>query len=255
MKLGRIRVYPIKGLDGIEVDATDIVPGGTVASDREFALFDAAGNAVNGKQTDMFQRLSTDFDRASGELTIETPDGETRLFDLPEQRERAERWFSELFEMDLTLRRDTENGFVDRRKRGPSVISTASLRAIASWFDGMTVESARRRLRANVEIEGVPPFWEDRFIGDGSPAFEVGGVRFEGVEACNRCVIPQRDPDTGEALPEFRTRFIRKRRETLPDWVDESALDHHYAAMLIAQIPESDRHQTLRVGDAVEVVE
>ncbi|WP_137285743.1 MOSC domain-containing protein [Halorussus salinisoli] len=254
-RLERLRVYPVKGLDGIDVETAEVLDGGTLARDREFALFDENGDVINGKRTDRVHELSTDFDPASGEFSVETPDDETRRFDLYGDRTSAERWFSDFFDADLTLRRDTSLGFVDRREMGPSVISTATLRTVASWFDGMTVESARRRLRANVEVAGVPPFWEDRFVGDGAPTFEIGGVRFEGVTPCGRCVVPQRDPDTGDPLPEFRERFVRKRRETFPEWADQSAFDHDYTLMLIARVHESDRARTLRVDDPVDVVD
>jgi uncharacterized protein YcbX len=254
-QLERLRVYPVKGLDGIGLDAAEIRPGGTLSYDREYALFDGAGDVVNGKRTDRVHELRTDFDPSVGELTVETPDGETRRFDLGDDADAAERWFGDFFEADLTLRRDDSLGFVDRREMGPSVVSTATLRTVASWFDGMTVESARRRLRANVEIAGVSPFWEDRFVGDDAPNFEIGGVRFEGVTPCGRCVVPQRDPDTGESLPEFRETFVRNRRETFPEWADEGAFDHLYTLMLIADVPESDRERTLRIGDSVEVID
>ncbi|NHN49159.1 MOSC domain-containing protein [Halostella sp. JP-L12] len=254
-RLEGLRVFPVKGLDGIDVEATEILDGGTLSRDREFALFDAEGDVVNGKRTDRVHDLATDFDPASGALRVEAPDGEVRRFDLAEDRERAERWFSDFFDADLTLRRDASLGYVDRREMGPSVVSTATLETVASWFDGMSVESARRRLRANVEVSGVPAFWEDRFVGDGAPAFEVGGVPFEGVTPCGRCVVPSRDPDTGEPTPEFRERFVRKRRESFPEWADEGAFDHHYSLMIIARVPEPDRGRTLRVGDKVDVVE
>ena len=135
---------------------------------------------------------------------------------------------------------------------GPRVVET--LETIASWFDSVTVESARRRLRANVEISGVPAFWEDRFVGDGAPAFEVGGVRFEGVTPCGRCIVPQRDPDTGTRTAEFRERFVRKREETFPEWADGDVFDHFYSVMTIARVPESDRGRAIGVGDGVRVI-
>jgi uncharacterized protein YcbX len=70
---------------------------------------------------------------------------------------------------------DDALGFVDRRDMRPSVISTATIETVASWFDGLTVEGTRRRLRANVEVSGVPAFWEDRFVGAGAPSFEADG--------------------------------------------------------------------------------
>ncbi|QSX00678.1 MOSC domain-containing protein [Haloterrigena alkaliphila] len=257
--LERLRVYPVKGLDGIDREAAAVLEGGTLARDREFALFDDEGEVLNGNRTDRVHDLRTDFDPETGELEITAPDGEVVRFDLETEadRGRAEGWFGDFFDADLTLERDRELGYVDRREMGPSVISTATLETVADWFDdeGMTVDGARRRLRANVEIGGVEPFWVDRFVGADAPTFEVGGVRFEGVTPCGRCVVPQRDPETGEPIPEFRQRFIEKRRETFPDWVDEEAFDHYYTVMLIARVPESDRGATLRVGDPVDVVD
>jgi uncharacterized protein YcbX len=135
------------------------------------------------------------------------------------------------------------------------VISTATLETVAAWFDGMTVDGVRRRLRANIEVSGVAPFWEDRFVGGTAPDFEVGGVRFEGVTPCGRCVVPERAPDTGEPTPEFRQRFVERRRETFPEWADEDAFDHHYSLMILTRIPESDRGAALRVGDEVTTLE
>jgi len=254
-RLERLSVYPVKGLDGIDVDAAAVLDGGTLASDREFALFDSGGDVINGKRTARVHDLATDFDTGSRTLRVETPAGESRSFDLATEREAAAEWFGAFFDEELTLRRDTDTGFVDRREMGPSVVSTATLETVASWFDGMTVESARCRLRANVEVSGVPAFWEDRFVGEGAPSFEVGGVRFEGVTPCGRCVVPERDPDTGEPTPEFRERFIERRKATFPEWADEDAFDHAYTLMLIASVHEASRGGTLTVGDEVEVVD
>jgi uncharacterized protein YcbX len=249
-----IRVYPLKGLDGVAVEAAAVLDGGTLAGDREFALFDADGDVLNGKRTDRVHDVRTDFDPGSTELTVAV-DGERRTFDLDAERERAAAFFGDVFGVDLTLERDESLGFVDRRSMGPSVVSTATLREVASWFEELTVEGARRRLRANVEVSGVPAFWEDRFVGDDAPAFEAGGVRFDGVTPCGRCVVPERDPETGDPTPGFRERFVEQRRETFPEWADPDAFDHYYTLMLIARVPESDRGQTLRVGDEVAVVD
>jgi uncharacterized protein YcbX len=250
----RITVYPVKGLDGVEIEEARVLEGGTLEYDREFALFDAAGDVVNGKRTDRVHDLDTAFDPATGELTVETGEGERRRFDLGTERDRAAEWFGEFFDLDLTLERDQSVGFVDRRGMGPSVISTATLETVASWFEGVTVDGARRRLRANVEVGGVPAFWEDRFVGDDAPSFLAGGVRFDGVTPCGRCVVPERDPDTGERTPAFRERFVRRRRETFPEWADADAFEHDYTLMLIAEVAEDDRGETLRVGDPVRVV-
>jgi len=250
-QVAHLRVYPVKGLDGVALDSAAIRPGGTLAHDREYALFDADDEVINGKRTARIHELATDFDPDAHVLTVETPTGECRSFDLDADRARAETFFGEWFDIDVTIRRDESVGHVDRPDMGPSVVSTATLRTVASWFDDLTVEGVRRRLRANVEVSGVPAFWEDRFVGDGAPTFEAGGVRFEGVTPCGRCVVPTRDPDTGEALPEFRERFVRKREETVSEWADRDAFEHFYTLMLIARVPEDDRGQPIQVGDEV----
>lgn len=256
-RIDRLRVYPVKSLTGMDVDRAKIRDGGTLAYDREFAFFDTDGEVINGVRTDRVHAFETDFDPEAVELTVEPSAGESRRFSLDTNsgRERAETWFSNFFDVDLTLERDTVTGYVDRPDMGPSVVSTATLESVASWFDSVTVEGVRRRLRANVEISGVPPFWEDRFLGADAPAFEVGGIRFEGVKPCGRCVVPQRDPETGEPTPNFRERFVRKREETLPDWADGSAFDHYYAVMVITRVRDEDRGERLQLGDPVSVVE
>ncbi|TKX46181.1 MULTISPECIES: MOSC domain-containing protein [unclassified Halorubrum] len=254
-RVERLTVFPVKGLDGVDVEAARVLDGGTLERDREFALFDADGDVVNGKRTDRVHDLATDFDPESGALRVETPDGAVRRFDLEAEPARAAAWFGDFFDADLRLRRDESLGYVDRRDMGPSVVSTATLEAVASWFDGVTVDGARRRLRANVEVSGVPAFWEDRFVGEGAPAFEIGGVRVEGVTPCGRCVVPERDPDTGEPTPEFRERFVRRREATFPEWAEADAFDHYYSLTTIARIPERHRGETIRVGDEVAVRE
>jgi len=252
----RLTVYPVKGLDAHDVEQSRVRPGGTLAYDREFALLDADGTVCNGKQIDRTHAVDTDYDLDSDALAVTGPDGVGERFDLGSENglTRASEWFSEVFGMDLRLDRESDTGHVDRRSMGPSVISTATLETVASWFDDFTVASARRRMRANIEVGGVEPFWEDRFVGEGSPAFRAGDVRIEGVTPCGRCVVPSRDPDTGEPTPEFREQFIRNRRETFPEWADRDAFDHFFTLMLIASVPEADRGKTVSVGDPVEIV-
>lgn len=41
--LSRIRVYPIKALDGVELDSVSVRGDGWIAYDRQYALFDEDG--------------------------------------------------------------------------------------------------------------------------------------------------------------------------------------------------------------------
>jgi uncharacterized protein YcbX len=267
----RLRCYPVKGLGGMSIESGRITEAGTLAGDREYAMCDPTAGpietseaihtlAYNGKQTARVHDLRTAFDPETDTLTVEsTADDGSRTFDLGTDagRHAAGEWFGDVVGDDVEFRRREPPAFVDRPDAGPSVISTATLEDVASWFDGMTVEGARRRLRANVEVGGVPAFWEDRFVGPDAPAFVVdgadGAVRFEGDDPCARCVVPSRDPETGDPLPDFRERFVERREATFPAWADPDAFPHHYTVMLISRVPEADRGRTVAAGDRVRV--
>jgi len=83
-------------------------------------------------------------------------------------------------------------------------------------------------------------------VGDGS-------VRFEGAEPCARCVVPSRDPETGDPLPEFQERFVERREATFPEWADPDAFPHFYTVMLISRVPGASRERSIAVGDGVTV--
>jgi len=251
MHVAGLRIHPVKALDGMAVEAARITPGGTLAGDRTYALFGPEDEPINGKRTPLVHELDAEFDPNARTVTVTA--GETRTFGLDAERGAAETWFSAYFGIETTIERDDDLGFVDRRSAGPSVVSTATIEAVASWFEGLTEESVRRRLRANVEVGGVPAFWEDRFVGENAPTFEAGGIEFEGVEPCGRCVVPSRDPDTGEELSQFRKRFVERREATFPEFADPDAFEHYFSLMLIARIPEPDRGATIAVGDSVTV--
>jgi len=86
-------------------------------------------------------------------------------------------------------------------------------------------------------------------------AFRVGDVEFLGVEPCERCVVPSRDSETGEPDPGFRERFVRKRHETRPSWLDSDRYDHDYRLMVITRVPECEWGSSIEVGDEIEVLD
>ena len=256
-------VYPVKGFDRTAVDEVDITDAGTFRHDRAYALvdpdadperdeFDTVGETFNAKEIDDTHAVASAFDPATDELTLRTDDA-THTFDLTTERDAASAWFSDFAGEQVALRHREPPGFVDRADLGPSVISTGTLEEVASWFDEMTVAGARRRLRPNVEIGGVPPFWEDRFLGDDPGGFTVGDTRFEGARACARCVVPSRDPDTGEPIERFRQRFAERREATLPAWAPTDAFDHYFTVMLITRVPSTSYGDTVAVDDPVRV--
>ncbi len=249
----RLTVYPVKALAGADRQSVTISQGGTLDGDREFAIRDAEGEIVNGKRTSRLTRIDASVEPETGELRCRTP--EPVEFDLRSEpdRQAAAAWLGVQLDRTVTIDRDGTDGFPDRPALGPSIISTGTIEAIASWYEDLTPESVRRRFRANIEIGGVPPFWEDRLISADGATTTAGPIKLVDAQPCGRCVVPTRDPDTGESIPQFRDRFVRRRRETLPEWTDETALDHFYSAMVIARIPQSHRGKSITVGNSVRI--
>lgn len=252
-RLARIALFPIKSLDAFEPERAEVSSEGPIAGDRRYAMVDNEGEYVNGKRTAAVHRLHVNYDGID-RLTLSIQGNADRWgFELEDGRDRkglTER-LCDHFEYPVELIRD-ETGLPDDTEiPGPTVISTATIEEVASWFD-LAPENVRRRFRANLEIEGVPAFWEDRLFADHGRVvdFSVGDVRLSGVNPCQRCVVPSRDPDTGEYFENFRERFVEKRRETLPEWADSDRFDHPFRLMVNTRVSEAGG---IEVGDPVEI--
>ena len=256
--LSRITVFPVKSLDGLTLDRATVGSRGALELDREYALFDADGEYVNGKATAQVHRLQSSFDPVTHELTVgRYGDEERHTFSLRDEAGQAAcgEWLTDFFGESVTVERDDAGGYPDDEElHGPTVISTGTVRAVADWFD-LPPENVRRRLRANLEIDSTEPFWEDRLFADHGEvvAFTVGDCRFHGVNPCQRCVVPTRDPDTGEEIEDFRERFIERREATLPEWTPSDRFDHPYRLMLNTVVPEDSWGTEIAVGDDVTV--
>ena len=253
--LARIEIYPLKSGDGQSVALAAVLPSGALQHDRRFAMVDEAGKFINATRMPLFHKLRTHFDPASDSLSF-AADGRREVFSLVSDGGAIEAWLSSYFGLSVRLIENQEVGLPDDPDApGPTVVSTATLVVVASWFDGLSVEEVRRRFRANLEIDGVEPFWEDRLCAAVGQVvrFRVGDVMLGGVNPCQRCVVPSRDSQTGEVWPEFSRRFSRQRQQHLPEWADRSRFDHFYRLSVNTQAVGSPG--VVCVGDEVEITE
>jgi uncharacterized protein YcbX len=253
--LSSILLYPIKALDGIAVSSATISPGGTLTYDRAFAILDERGTLLRGKNTRAIHLLRTSYNLEAGTVTF-TRQGEEEsfLFHLHHERQKIASWLSEYFGFRVYLIQNFHAGYPDdRRAWGPTLVSSASLEAVASWFPDLSAAALLRRFRPNLVIDGVPAFWEDRLFGEPGTAtpFQIGSVAMEGINPCARCVVPTRDPDTGVEYGHFQKTFAERRRNTLPPWSSPSRFDHFYRFCVNTRIHPSEAGKVLRVGDAV----
>ncbi|MFH0344816.1 MAG: MOSC domain-containing protein [Chromatiales bacterium] len=254
----RITLYPIKSLDGVSVAETRIAPGGSLEHDRAFAVVDAQDKFVNGKRFAEVHRLRAHFDLDTHTVTLadsgmSAPQG----FRLDRDLERMEAWMSTFFGFSVTIRQDPRAGFPDDTDAsGPTVISAATLATVSAWFPGATPQDMQLRFRTNLEISGVSAFWEDRLFGEPGTLvdFNVGTVAFEGVNPCQRCVVPARHPRSGIEESGFQKTLAMRREQTLPAWAARSRFNHYYRLAVNTRIPPSEAGKTLRVGDEVTIL-
>lgn len=260
VRLGQITVFPIKALDGVSVESCRITSRGILENDRTYAMVDAAGKYVNGKRDARVHRLRCRFDPQFREAAIRVEGGGPAGQFALDEPSALNRWLSEYFGFAVELRHDAEAGFPDDREAfGPTVVTEASLQAIAAWFPGVTLASIRRRFRANLELEGegLAAFWEDRLYdtpGERKP-FQIGDLTLLGHNPCQRCVVPTRDPESGEGMAGFQKEFMERRRESLPAWANATRFNHFYRFAVNTSIPPSEAGKVLRAGDPVEVPE
>ncbi|WP_224095284.1 MOSC domain-containing protein [Nostoc sp. MS1] len=254
--LAKIFIYPIKSLDGVELEQGRVLASGALEHDREFALFDEKSKVVNGKRYSSIHQLHSQFSIPQRTISLQLPGQEsTTVFHLDQERQALTNILSDFFGFAVTLQQNSVVGFPDDLKSpGPTIISTATLTEVASWFPDVTVDEMRRRMRANLEIGGVPAFWEDQLFSESGDllSFRIGDVQFFGVNPCQRCVVPTRDSRSGEAYSNFQKIFIQKRQATLPQWVASSRFKHFYSLSVNTQLPSSETGKLIKIGDKVE---
>lgn len=186
--LDRITIYPVKSLDGLDLDEAVLLPSGSLEHDRRWQLVDMEGRVVNAKRTAICHAIRAAYDLGAGLIDLAVDPAAVAAAAIPGiERLAALRpasfplvpgpdgpcgWLAEAFGMDVLLIERREGGFPDDREApGPTVISTATLQEVARWFGFDLVES-RRRFRANLELGGCEAFWEDSLASPARPELQ-----------------------------------------------------------------------------------
>jgi len=200
---------PVKGLRVVGTQAVTLDDSGA-PDDRRFYLVDERGWMVNGKNIGDLSTIVAGYDHATRALALTFGDGcivtgtvelgdpiDTRFFSRPARAQPVLGAFSgalaEHAGRPLRLVESVGRAAVDRGRRGGvSLISQASLTALARAAGAEAVDA--RRFRMLVQIDGVAPHEEDAWIG---ARVRVGEalVRFGGH--VGRCLITSRHPESG----------------------------------------------------------
>ena len=269
----KILIYPIKSLDAVKCDRVTVLESGALNGDRTWAIVDRSGNFVNGKRDQKVHSLRSQFDLETNSLSLqiqgtdrvvrETPpykDGASSdfvRFNLVSEQQALCNWLEDYFGFPVEIKQNLEMGFPDDTvSPGATIVSTATLEAIADWYPELTTEDIRRRFRTNIEIAGVPAFWEDKLFAtpEQTVKFKVGDVEFIGVNPCQRCVVITRDPQTGQSYPKFQKTFIQQRKNTLPEWTERSRFNHYFRLAINTRLAPSEAGKVIAVGDRVRVL-
>jgi Uncharacterized Fe-S protein len=255
--LDKIVIYPIKSLDGIEVNQSSITTKGSLLHDREFAMFNADGKIVNAKRNPKVHLLRCwyNLNDMKIELSVNGND-EKFIFNLNSQIEEIEDWMSIFFEEKIRLKKNSESGFPDDLSAyGPTLVSKASLLEVASWFN-FSYENILKRFRVNLVVDQAPLFWEDKLYGNEGEKiyFTVGNVEFAGINPCNRCPVPSRNPENSVEYTDFQKIFAEKRKATLPAWANKNRFNHFYKFCLNTQTPLTEAGKNITINDEVVIL-
>lgn len=259
--LSRIALYPIKSLDPVFLDQADLLPGGALAWDRQFALFDQSDNVINAKKYPAIHKILATYDLSQHTVTLSASrsSAESNQFHLIDHHTELESWFSEYFDQKVTLKENTKPGFPDDLDAsGPTIISTQTYEELSRWFPEISIEELRLRFRANLEFAGDLPFCEDRLYSAADPPviFQIGEVTFEGSNPCKRCVVPSRSPITGEVNAQFMKTFIKNRKSTFPAWAPLSLFQNMYRLSVNTRLhhQQATHAARIQIGDPLQIL-
>jgi uncharacterized protein YcbX len=205
-----LAITPVKGTRLRGVDSIRLDRRG-VRENRRFFLINTKDEMVNALHLGALNAVVSDYDDRKRRLSLSFPDGrvledEVRLGDevitsfysepLP-ARLVCGQWseaISEHVGEPLRLVEAGEEGAVDRGVSGSvTMISRASLGRLAEQAKRSSVDV--RRFRMLIEVEGVGPHEEDRWVGR---TLQVGEAVLRPRGHVGRCAITNRDPETGE---------------------------------------------------------
>ncbi len=211
--LTAIRRYPVKGMSGQDLTATDLTAGQAIPLDRRYGLLH--GPAALDTETEGW-RLPSDFftlDRTEKLAALQTEfDEETRALiirrggrqvsrgrlDQPMGRTLLEQFFAAYLAGIVPgmprLIEAQHGAFGDSEEPSVTLLNLASLRDVEERIAKQPVDL--RRLRANLLLDGIDPWAERGWIGR---TLTIGGATLEVVEALDCTPGNDVNPDSGVA--------------------------------------------------------
>jgi hypothetical protein len=203
--------YPVKGLSAEQLDTVDVAAGQCLPFDRAFAIenggraFDAATPQYMPKNKflmlmnhERLAALQTRFDPQSQKLTIARDGKAIASGNLGDRigRQLIEQFLSAYMSNELRgpprIVHADGHSFSDTAEQVISLINLASVRELERVIAGPVDPM---RFRANIYVDGIPPWSEFAWLGQVISA--DGKALFRGIERIGRCAATNVDPQTG----------------------------------------------------------
>jgi uncharacterized protein YcbX len=256
--ISRIRIYPIKSLDHVELQQAKIGIQ-SLQYDREFALLAADGRFMNGKRSGKVNELKTSYDLPN-QMVILVPriGGEPHSFHMVDQKHELESFLTQFFGEPVSLVHSKTGQLMDIPVASSvTIVSEASLNSLHEDFPDRSLEDVRLRFRVNIEISGVDPFWEESLIGKPGTGtrFTAGEVEMIAISPRARCNVPPRDPLTGVPDRTFIKKMMQSRQRSLPGGSFIPSYGSLYHLTINTYLSEAQEGKWIRVGDQIKIIE
>ena len=222
MRVAALTVAPVKGMQVTPVDALELGPLGA-DGDRAFYVLDPVDAVVETARAQGLLGILPRWDAASGVLALRLPDG-TEVAEAIDPGDRVETHnyahrpitgrrvdgalaaaVSEHLGKPVTLlARDPD--VMGPGDYAVSLMSGATVKALAPWLDGVAPDP--RRFRMNVTVDGAEAWeehgWEGRELA-------VGDAVLRGAMVVPRCVMVTLDPESGRGYVPVLKALARNR--------------------------------------------
>ncbi len=255
--VSKIRIYPIKSLDPVELEET-VIGNSSLLHDREFAMINNDGKFISGKFTPKVNLLRSVYDLTEFTVTfIQEGENDFYRFSLSEDKKIIGEFLSDYFGYTVSIIQNTEGRFQDVPDIGGiTILSEASLRKLTEYFPGIRFEQMRNRFRANIELTNTEAFWEDKLFAEPGSVIEyqINDITLFGINPRERCIVPTRDPLNGETYHRFTKQFVKVREKTLPDWSRLRDYGHYYFLTVDTFIPLTETGKVIRLGDELKFI-
>jgi uncharacterized protein YcbX len=224
MHVASLYRYPVKGLTPEPLQRVMLSPGETLPFDRAFAIENGPGrfdptaprhlpkiSFLMLMRNERLATLRSRFDDASGTLTIERDGKQVARGQLttPLGRQLIEQFVAAYMKSDLRgppkIVHAPGHSFSDVAAKCVHIVNLASVRELERTL-GRPVDPLR--FRANIYLEGAPPWaelgWLDKEIA-------VGPVRLAAFAHTTRCEATSVDPATGARDMALPAHLLRTR--------------------------------------------